>query len=89
MIFVDWKLKKLWNIKVTFIPIVINALGKVINGLVKGLGNKKMSGDNPNCSIVETGDVTETSSGDLKEVVVPQTSVNDHQLTQMWKNKNK
>ena len=31
------ELKKLWNMKVTIIPIVIGALGKVTKGLVKGL----------------------------------------------------
>ena len=33
------ELKKLWNMKVVFIPIVIGALGIVIKGLIKGLGN--------------------------------------------------
>ena len=33
------KLKKLWNMKVTFIPIVIDALGTVTEGLLKGLEN--------------------------------------------------
>ena len=31
------ELKKLWNIKVTIIPIVIGALGTVTKGLLKGL----------------------------------------------------
>ena len=30
-------LKKLWNIKVTIVPIVIGALGTITKGLVKGL----------------------------------------------------
>ena len=30
------ELKKLWNMKVTFIPIVIFALGIVTEGLIKG-----------------------------------------------------
>ena len=30
------KLKKLWNMKVTIIPIVIGAFGTVIKGLLKG-----------------------------------------------------
>ena len=29
--------KKLWNIKVTLIPVVIGALGKITKGLIKGL----------------------------------------------------
>ena len=39
------ELKKLWNTKVTFISIVIGALGTVTKGLVRGLGNKKTSGN--------------------------------------------
>ena len=31
------ELKKLWNMKVTFIPIIIGALGTVTKGLLKGL----------------------------------------------------
>ena len=31
------KLKKLWNMKVTIIPIVIGAFGTVTKGLLKGL----------------------------------------------------
>ena len=37
-------LKKLWNFKVTFIPIVIGAFGTVTKGLI----NKRTSGDHPN-----------------------------------------
>ena len=33
------ELKKLWNMKITFIPIVIGALGTFIKGLIKGLGD--------------------------------------------------
>ena len=31
------ELKKLWNMKVTYVPIVIGALGTVTKGLLKGL----------------------------------------------------
>ena len=33
------ELKKLWNMKVTIIPIVIGAIGTVTKGLLKGLEN--------------------------------------------------
>ena len=33
------ELKKLWNMKVTFIPIIIGVLGTVTKGLLKGLKN--------------------------------------------------
>ena len=50
--------KKLWNRKLTMIPISIGALGTVTKELVSGTGgheNKRMSGDHPNYGIVEIG----------------------------------
>ena len=38
------ELKKLWNIKVTIIPIVIRAFGTVTKGLLKGLGDFEVGG---------------------------------------------
>ena len=40
----DRELKKLWNMKVTIIPIVIGALGTVISGLVQRLGDLEKMG---------------------------------------------
>ena len=40
----DRKSKKLWNIKVTIIPIVIGAFGTVTKGLLKGLGDLEVGG---------------------------------------------
>ena len=37
-------LKKLWNMKVTIIPIVIGAFGTVTKGLLKGLEDFEVSG---------------------------------------------
>ena len=37
------ELKKLWNMKVTIIPIVIGAFGMVIKGLLKGLGDLEVA----------------------------------------------
>ena len=37
-------LKKLWNIKVTFISTVIGALGTVTEGLIKGLEDLEIRG---------------------------------------------
>ena len=48
----NWK--KLWNMKVTIIPVVIGGFGTVTKGLVqglRGLRNKRTSGDNSNHSI--------------------------------------
>ena len=38
------ELKKLWNMKVTVIPIVIGVLGTVTKGLVKGLEDLEIRG---------------------------------------------
>ena len=39
----EWK-KKLWNMKVTIIPIVIGAFGTVTKGLLKGLEDLEVGG---------------------------------------------
>ena len=62
------ELKKLWNMKVTIIPIVTGALGTVTKGLIRGtggVGNNRTSGDHPNYCIIEIGQNTEKSPGDL------------------------
>ena len=38
------ELKKLWNMKVTIVPIVIGAFGTVTKGLLKGLEDLEISG---------------------------------------------
>ena len=38
------ELKKLWNMKVTIIPIVIGALGTVTKGLVQGMEDLDITG---------------------------------------------
>ena len=38
------ELKKLWNMKVTIIPIVIGAFGSVTKGLLKGLDDLEVGG---------------------------------------------
>ena len=38
------ELKKLWNMKVTIIPIVIGALGTVTKGLIQGLEDLEITG---------------------------------------------
>ena len=76
------ELKNLWNMKVTFIPIVIGVLGTVAKGFVQGtvgLRNKRTNGDNPNYSIIENGQTTEESPGNSRRLAVSQTPVKDHQ----------
>ena len=43
------------------------------------------SGDHPNNSIIENGQNTEKSPGDLRRPEVTQSPVKDHRLTLMWK----
>ena len=52
---------------------------------IGGLENWWTSGDHSNYSIIEIGQNTEKSPGDLRRLAVTQTSVKDHQLTLMWK----
>ena len=81
------ELKKLWNMKVTIIPIGIGAIGTVTR-IIKGpggFGSWRPSGDHPNNSIIENGQNTENCPGDLRQLAVTQSLVKDHQLMQMWK----
>ena len=40
----DRELKKLWNMKVTIVPVVIGALGTITKGLLKGLEDLEVGG---------------------------------------------
>ena len=82
------ELKILWNMKVTIKPIVIGALGTVtkrISTRSGGLGNYRTGGDHQNYCIIEIGENTEKSPGDLRRLVVIQTLVRNHQLMLVWK----
>ena len=70
--------------KVTIIPIVVGAFGTVAKGLLKGLEDLEV-GDHPNYSIIENGQNTEKSPGDLRRLTVTQTPVKNTQLTLMQK----
>ena len=74
------ELKKLWNIKVTIVPILI---GTITKGLLKGLEDLEFGGRVE--TIKMTGQNPETSPGDLRRLAVTQTPVKNHQLTLMWK----
>ena len=47
---------------------------------IRGLGDKR-SGDHPNYSIIEIGQNTKKSPGDLRRLAVTQTPVENHELT--------
>ncbi len=73
------ELKKLWNIKVTIIPIVIGAFGTITKGLLKGLEDLEVDGQ------VETIQMTEllrtASTGNFRRLAVTQTPIKNHRLT--------
>ena len=57
----------------TIIPIVMGAFGAVTQGLLKGLEDLEIgrtSGDDPNYYIIENGQNTEKSPGDLRRLAV-------------------
>ena len=66
--------KKIWNMKVTVMPIVSGALGTITKKIGKeteGIGNKNRSGDNPNYGIMKISQNTGKSPGDVRRLVVP------------------
>ena len=78
------KLKKLWNMQITIITIVIGAFGPITKGLLNGgVGIWRTGGDHPNFYIIENGQNTEKSPGDLRRLAVTQTPVENHRLTLM------
>ena len=63
------ELKKLWNMKVTVIPIAIGAFSTVTKGLIKGLEDLEIRGQ-VEISIIEINQNTEKSPGDLRRLAV-------------------
>ena len=72
--------KKLWNMKVTVIPIVIGAIGKMTKGLVLGLEDLEMKGQVKTIQATEIGPNAEKSPGYLRILAVIHTPVENHQL---------
>ena len=70
------ELKKLWNMQVIIIPIVISAFGTVIKGLQRGLEDLEVGG---RVETIQTTENTEKSSGDLRRFAVTQTPGKNHQ----------
>ena len=76
------ELKKLWNMKVTIVPIVIGALGTITKGLLKGLENLEVGGR------VETSQTTALlrTAKILRRVLETWGDLlKNHQPTLMWK----
>ena len=74
------ELKRLWNMKVTIVPIVIGAFG-TITKRPGGLGSWRTNTDSPNNSVTENSQNPERSPRDLRRLAVTQTPVKNHQLT--------
>ena len=78
------ELKKLWNMKVTFIPIVISALSIVTEGLLKGLEDLEIRGRvEIIIKLLHYWDWPKY--WDLRRFAVTQTPVENHQLMLVWK----
>ena len=84
-------LKKLWNMQVTIIPIVIGAFGTVTKGLQKGLEDLEVG---RRLEIIQTTALLRTAKI-LRRVLETwgyllslRLQLKNHQLTLMWKNSN-
>ena len=64
---------------------MIGAFGTVTKGLSKRMEDLEVGGDRPNYYIIEIGQKTEKSPGDLRRLAVTDTPVKDHQLKLMWR----
>ena len=78
--------KKLWNMKVMIIPIMIGAFGTVTKGL---LGGREDSEAGRRSETIQTTALSRTARilrrvpGDLRRLAVTQTPVKDHQMSLM------
>ena len=74
--------KKLWNMKLIVITIVIGALGLIPKGLGKILEDVeiKKQVDHPDYSIIKICQNIKKSPGDLRRISVTQIPVRNHQL---------
>ena len=74
-------------IKLSVIPIVIDALGTITRGLVKGMEDLEIGG---RVKIIQTTALLRSARilkipGDLRRIAVTQTPVENHQRTQVGK----
>ena len=77
------ELRKLWNMKVTIIPIVISAFCIVTKGLLKGLGDLEIGGRVETIQTTTLLRMARILGRDLRGLAVTQTSLKDHELTLM------
>ena len=82
------ELKKLWNMKVTIIPIVIGVFVTVTKGLPKGLKDLEVGGrveTIQTTALLRTVGILRRVLQDLRRLAVTQTPAKDHRLILMWK----
>ena len=83
----NWK--KMWNMKVMFIPIIIGVLGTVIKGFKKGPKDLEIKGrvkTIQTTALLRSASILTRGLENLRKLLVTQTPGKDHQLTLMWKN---
>ena len=78
------ELKKLWNMRVTTIPIVVGALGMVPKGLERGTKRTGRFETIQTTTLLRSARIQKTVPGDIR-FPVTQTPVKNHHLTRMWK----
>ena len=79
-------MKKLWNMKVTIVPIVIGAFGTVTKGLLNGLKDLEIRGrveTIQTTTLLRTARILRSVLGDLRKLALTQTPEKDHQLKLM------
>ena len=82
------ELKKLLNMKVTIIPIVIGVFGTLTRGLLKSLEDLEVGGrveTIQTTALLRTARILKRVLETWGDLLSPQTSVKDHQLMLMWK----
>ena len=75
------ELNNLWNMRVVVVAIVIVAFGTVPKGSEKEVGrveNRRRNGDHSDYKIVDIGQNTQKSPGDLRRFAVTQTPIKTH-----------
>ena len=76
------QLRKLWNIRMILTVFgALRTLPREIRKVAERIGNRSTYRDHPNYSIINIGQNTKKSPGDLKRLAVTQTPVKEHQLT--------
>ena len=76
------ELKKMWNLKVTIIPILSVSwyIYQISGKRTRRLGNNGTGEDCPNDGIIEIGQNTEKSPGDLRRLAVTQPPVENQRV---------